>query len=83
MNDFETSMRVLEAEPDPDPLRSRVVALRDEAERKAWDSLGRYKFEMFGYWAAKWVQMNQLLGSHEGNPFRTLVQLARKQGSAP
>ncbi len=37
-----------------------VECERESAERKAWDSLGRYKFQMFGYWAAIWVHMNRL-----------------------
>ena len=61
-------------------VASRVRDEREKAERKAWDSLGRYKFEMFGYWAAKWVQMNQLLrGSEHPNPFRSLVKAARRK----
>ena len=27
----------------------RLRAEMDEAEHKAWDSLARYKFQMFGY----------------------------------
>ena len=33
---------------DPD-LPARLKADLDEAEEKAWDSLARYKFQMFGY----------------------------------
>ena len=33
-------------------MRDRIITELDEAERKAWDSLGRYKFQMFGYWNA-------------------------------
>ena len=32
---------------DPD-LPARLKADLDEAEEKAWDSLARYKFQMFG-----------------------------------
>ncbi len=49
-----------------------------EAERKAIDALGRYKFMMFGYWAAFWTHLNKL-GSHQDpNPFAPLVQEARR-----
>ena len=48
-----------------------------EAERKAWDSLSRYKFMMFGYWAAVWVHLNRLDGRPMPNPFRELVKIAR------
>lgn len=49
----------------------------DEAERKAWDSLGRYKFLMFGYWSGVWVHLNQIAGSRRPNPWKELVQVAR------
>jgi hypothetical protein len=49
---------------------------RAEAERKAWDSLARYKFQMFGYWAAIWVHLNRLIGDRADNPFRDVVKLA-------
>ena len=40
--------------------RERLLKELDEAEAKAWDSLGRYKFQMFGYWAAIWVYLNRI-----------------------
>lgn len=48
-----------------------------EAERKAWASLARYKFFMFGYWAAIWVHLNRLSGIRRKNPFKGAVNLAR------
>lgn len=51
---------------------------RDEAKKKAFDSLSRYKFYMFGYWAATWIQMNKLCRFREINPFNKLVHLAEK-----
>ena len=56
-----------------------VMEARDEAHSKAIDSLGRYKFEMFGYWASAWVKYNQLLPKplKQANPFREFVKLAR------
>ena len=30
----------------------------NRAEAKAWESLSRYKFLMFGYWAAIWVHLS-------------------------
>ncbi len=62
-------------------LRS-VHEARNEAYFKAIDSLGRYKFEMFGYWASAWVKYNQLLkgtGYGQPNPFRQFVHLARSK----
>ncbi len=53
-----------------------------EAERKAWDSLSRYKFQMFGYWAAIWVHLNRIGGFNRANPWRELVKTA-KRGASP
>lgn len=50
----------------------------DEAERKAWDSLSRYKFQMFGYWAAIWVHLNRISGEKRPNPWAELVKFARE-----
>lgn len=56
------------------------MAINDEiadAETKAIDSLARYKFTMFGYWAGIWVHLNRISGSKRPNPFRPLVEAAR------
>ena len=50
----------------------------DEAERKALDALRRYKFLMFGYWAAIWVHKNREAPKQRGNPFAPIVRLARE-----
>lgn len=54
-----------------------------EAERKAWQSLARYKFWMFGYWAGVWVHLNRIRGNVTGarkaNPFVDLVRMAREK----
>jgi len=52
---------------------------RHNAEAKAWDALARYKFQMFGYWAAIWVHLNRLCMERQANPFRSLVTFARKR----
>ena len=49
----------------------------DEAAKKAIDSLARYKFAMFGYWAGIWVHLNQIDGGRRPSPFRKLVQEAK------
>lgn len=57
-----------------------VVQAREVAATKAWDSLGRYKFEMFGYHASAWVKYNQLLPKAyrlKSNPFKEVVDVAR------
>lgn len=70
----------LERVDDQDPekgLASRVVLELHEAERKAWMSLSRYKFWMFGYYAARWVFLSRLQPKRLANPFRCLVEIAR------
>ena len=48
-----------------------------EAAAKAIDSLARYKFAMFGYWAGIWVHLNRIEGTKRPSPFKALVQAAR------
>lgn len=50
-----------------------------QAERKAWDSLRRYKFQMFGYWAAIWVHLNRIGKFKRPNPWKNLVKTARAE----
>ena len=50
---------------------------REEARRKAIDALSRYKFYMFGYWAAVWVTLNKLDPRPLPSPFTDLVKLAK------
>lgn len=58
-------------------MKDQLLRELKEAEAKAWDALGRYKFWMFGYFAARWVYVNRLSGARQRNPFLPLVQLAR------
>ena len=61
----------------------RLEAELADAERKAWDALARYKFWMFGFWAAIWVHLARL-GPRRPNPWRELVATARAQhGTRP
>lgn len=55
-----------------------ITELKQEAHEKAIDSLARYKFMMFGYWAAIWVYLNQIDTKKENNPFKDLVRKARQ-----
>jgi len=50
----------------------------DEADRKAWESLARYKFQMFGYWASVWVHLNKISGQNRPNPWKPIVIEARR-----
>lgn len=60
-------------------IGDRIDAEIAEAESKAFDSLRRYKFLMFGYWAGVWVHLNRVSGLKKPNPFRELVKLARER----
>lgn len=57
---------------------TNIEAELDTAERKAFDSLGRYKFVQFGYWAGVWVHLNRL-GPGRPNPFKCIVHAARQR----
>jgi hypothetical protein len=58
-------------------MTEKLLAEMEEAERKAWDALRRYKFLMFGYWAAWWVKLNRISGAKRPNPWKSLVQFSR------
>ncbi len=60
-------------------LQNRLRAELDAAESKAWDSLSKYKFQMFGYWAAIWVHLNRVGEFKRPNPWRVLVHRARAE----
>jgi hypothetical protein len=55
-----------------------VFAAMQDAETKAWEALRGYKFWMFGYHAARWVNYNQLLPTQRRfrSPFKSLVEIA-------
>jgi hypothetical protein len=57
-----------------------LAAMRD-AETKAWEGLRGYKFWMFGYHAARWVNYNQLLPTQRRfrSPFKALVEIADRK----
>lgn len=59
-------------------VKERIEAAMDEAERKAIHSLARYKFQMFGYWAAVWVHLNRIGQFQRRNPFRFAVDAAKE-----
>ena len=56
-----------------------VLDQRDRAAYQAIVNMGRYKFDRFGYYAARWVTLNKLLPKdlRKANPFRDFVRLAR------
>ena len=67
-----------------DDLNKTKDKINDEMQtaiEKAWEALSGYKFWMFGYHAARWVNYNRLLPGPErhGNPFRDAVALARSK----
>ena len=68
---------------DPSHHKAIIINILDarrDARFKAIDSLGRYKFEMFGYHASAWVKYNKLLPKNLKlpNPFKEFVDLARR-----
>jgi hypothetical protein len=58
-------------------IHARIAKQKQEAVEKALDSLSRYKFLMFGYWAGVWVHLNQIDDRKEPNPFKHLVTESR------
>ena len=58
-----------------------IFASMLEAEIKAWEALAGYKFWMFGYHAARWVNYNSLLpkGIRLRSPFTQLVKFGRSE----
>ena len=59
------------------PMAGRLRADKQVAYQKAVESLAKYKFMMFGYWAAIWVHLNKLDQTNEANPFIDFVKLAK------
>ena len=60
----------------------RVLRARDEAAKQAVKNMARYKFDRFGYYAARWVTLNKLLPKpyrcpRGEQPFFDFVALAR------
>jgi len=56
-----------------------IIEQMADAEQKAWEALSGYKFWMFGYHAARWVNYNKLLPNKRPNPFAEAVVLARNK----
>lgn len=68
------------------PVTPVQIALQphlDDAEARAWDSLARYKFQMFGYWGAIWVHLNRIGEFGRSNPWRSIVAVARDHARVP
>jgi hypothetical protein len=66
-----------EKKPDPGSTSGKVELAMKDAQAKAWKALAGYKFLMFGYHAARWVNYNKLLQIARPNPFRAVVNLAK------
>lgn len=64
-------------------IKAELIKLRNHAIKEALVNLGRYKFDRFGYFAARYVVLNGLLRGTDDhmkeNPFRDLVYFARKE----
>lgn len=59
-------------------LVGKLLAAREDAKRNAWLCLSKYKFWMFGYYAARWVTLGMFL-PRERNPFAELVRMAQAE----
>jgi len=55
----------------------KLIMARDDAYTKAIKCLAAYKFWMFGYHAARWVNYNKLFEKPNPNPFKKFVDLAK------
>jgi hypothetical protein len=62
-------------------IEQSLIKEMADAETKAIDSLSRYKFAMFGYWAGIWVHLNRISGMKRPNPFNKLVNLAKNMNN--
>lgn len=72
-------IQTVDSETEGRTMRDEALAKEiEEAERKALDSLARYKFQMFGYWAGIWVHLNRIEGKRRPSPFAELVKKARE-----
>ena len=60
-------------------MEERIIQELNFAEQQAWNALSRYKFQMFGYWAAIWVHLNRISQARRPNPWSDLVKQARTQ----
>lgn len=64
-----------------EPLLEQLLLEWEDATRRAFDALARYKFWMFGYHAARVVYVGSLIhragGPRMVNPFGGLVSVAR------
>lgn len=67
----------------PTRALEELTAELDMAEKKAWDSLARYKFWTFGLHAAIWVHLNRIGHFRRPNPWRILVEAARERQPWP
>jgi len=62
-------------------MKDEILDSMEDAERKAWKALAGYKFWMFGYHAARWINYNKLLPGldRRPSPFRDAVKLGREK----
>jgi len=76
------SFSVSTCQVDEDDMEEKLKEMMRDDLDKAYEALSRYKFYMFGYYAAAWVRYNKLLAKPLPNPFAPLVQAARAQKRA-
>ena len=54
-----------------------LVESLEQAERKAWRSLRRYRFQEFAHYAELWARLAKISGKSWKNPFGAVAALGR------
>jgi len=58
-------------------VESKILDELSAKETAVWESLSKYKFIMFGYYAAVWVTLDRIHRFYQGNPFLDVMKLAK------
>lgn len=57
-----------------------LAAAMADAERRAWESLAKYRFQKFGHYAELWASLAKVSGKSLRNPFAVVASVGRRQG---
>ena len=58
----------------------RINNTLNEAEARAFESLAKYKFQMFGYWASAHQHLARTVSRNHNTPFAELIDMAKTKG---
>lgn len=64
---------------DTSTERERILREMEQAERKAWEALGKFRFAEFGHYASLWASLHRASGARLTNPFSGVAILARQR----